>query len=247
MDVKRNFVEETERRIARAEAWISCAKALSSTQPAVKAKDMTEINKAFVELDDYSTRFVFWWIAFESLSSQREDSGIRQTKSFIRELMLVPGCKEQLKNALAKHRQAASKIVRLPQTHDGFWINRTYKNKKGEERRYASCEEWKNAFDEQKKKYRSKDTDLQDKLEVLFDRLRVTRNQIFHGANSRASGRGISQVQCGAELLEEFIPIFKQGMKDCLTRDWGEIPFPRVGKGPDDLKVLPVWAAGEEK
>ena len=230
---------DNETRLRRAKAWAACATALHETESAKKPGQMSPQNTAFVEVDDYAVRFVFWWIAFEALYARRKDSGIHQTKTFIKNMINCDVL--QLDSILDVNADFAYEIVKLRQTHDGFWINRKYKNKTNEEKyTYPSYKSWENGFYKQVKKYEKGDT--KDKLNILFDRLHVIRNQIFHGANSRATSWGITQVKDGVQLLSAFVPFFIEQLEKYPNINWGEIPFPRVGKEnnqQDDL--LPIW------
>lgn len=226
--------ENNKTRLARAEAWMQCARALCETLPAAKPRQRSPQNAAFVELDDYAVRFVFWWIALEAMLIQREEKKDAPDK-FIDNIV---NCNEEmLAKILVRNSKAAMLIIELRQTHEGFWINKPYKKHGEEKSTYANADEWESTFNKEVKRYKNSNT--RNKMKILFRRFSVIRNQIFHGANSRAGSRGTTQVKNGEKLLSAFVPFFMEEMKKHPEIDWGLVPFPRYGGR--DHNLPPVW------
>lgn len=226
---------DNETRLRRAKAWAACATALHETESAKKPGQMSPQNTAFIEVDDYAVRFVFWWIAFEALYARRKGSSImHQIIKFFKNMINCDRTQSELDGILNRHENTAREIVKLRQTHDGFWSKGKHTDKNS----------WKDEFDKQVKEYENGNT--KDKLDILFDRLHVVRNQIFHGANSRATSWGITQVKDGVQLLSAFVPFFIEQLEKYPKKDWGGIPFPRVGKESDEQdNLLPLWAQND--
>ena len=70
--------------------------------------------------------------------------------------------------------------------------------------------------------------DVPQLLSVVFDRLYMLRNQLFHGGATYGSGINRDQVINGKKMLLEIVPIVIETMFDD-SADWGEIFFPVIG------------------
>ena len=161
---------------------------------------------------------------------------MHQIIKFIKNMINCDRTQSELDGILNRHENAAREIVKLRQTHYGFWNKGKYTDKNS----------WKDEFDKQVKKYEKGNT--KDKLDILFDRLRVVRHQIFHGANSRTTSWGITQVKYGVQLLSVFVPFFIEQLENYPKKDLGEIPFPRVGDERDEQDdLLPLWAQNDNE
>ena len=65
-------------------------------------------------------------------------------------------------------------------------------------------------------------------LSILFDRLYVLRNQLFHGGATWNSGVNRRQVQDGAQIMAFLVPHFIELMMDHPEAGWGPPYYPVV-------------------
>lgn len=64
-------------------------------------------------------------------------------------------------------------------------------------------------------------------LRLLFERLYILRNQVFHGASTKGSRLNRRTLQISAALLMDLLPTFLEIMIDAgVTEDWGDVSFP---------------------
>ena len=63
-------------------------------------------------------------------------------------------------------------------------------------------------------------------LTLVFNRLYVLRNQLMHGCATQEGSLNRRQVNDGAEILENLVPVFVDIMADHPDEDWGEVSFP---------------------
>ena len=221
---KKEIKENNATRLRRAKMWMYRAKSATKYPPAKS-------------LDGPAVQFIFWWIAFEALYS-KEPKNNTSMENFIKNATKADEVKISKKVNSCKRKGAIRKLVTLLPTHTGFWQQPDKK---------IEYDEWMKKFEEENKKCEyGKPNEI---LMIVFKRLRVVRNQIFHGANSRHRSYGISQVEHGVELLIAFVPCFIEIVKTSADqnppRDWGKVPFPRQGvRNQKDLK--PVWVKQEK-
>ena len=214
--------KNNETRLRRARLWMLRAQA-AIKYPAAKS------------LDDSAARFIFWWIAFEAAYSTKSNSGNDRMKNFIRKIISI---NEKKTNRMTKvWKSTIRKLVILPPTHNEFW-------EQGKNRTYN---EWERKFKNENEKCETGTAD--EVLPIVFERLRVVRHQIFHGANSRHRSYGGVQVKYGAKLLGAFVPHFIETIQESIDKNpeknWGKVPFPRQGiRNQKDLK--PVWVKQEK-
>ena len=63
-------------------------------------------------------------------------------------------------------------------------------------------------------------------LTLVFSRLYVLRNQLMHGCATREGSLNRRQVNDGAEILENLVPVFVDIMAHHPDEDWGAVSFP---------------------
>ena len=210
--------DDNDTRLHRAEAWIERAKAAG----------------------DATSRFIFYWIAFNALYSRRE-TGVEEGESEkeMMETFLEDVCekrKREINVILDKNGKVISELLGVPQIYEGFWRKDFPQN-----RGIRTLQEWLNAF----AKHRLPEKGAKNRLRQIFLRLYVARNQVFHGSHSGTPrSRGSTQVKKGAEVLSVFIPAFCGIMKN-VSRDWGPVCFRKQGKA-DDPKCPPPWLTAAE-
>ena len=237
-----NGTRDNSTRFRRAGAWIS------------------EANKPL----EPPARFVFSWIAF---NAQYQDSRVRdhmqEDKKDSAEKVAINGFIDRISRsngkllvrAISKVELSMRKIFELQHVHPAFW-----KKPDG----ISTEQGWRDYFQAEKEKCRIQlnnalavrptepAVNVAPALKSAFRRLRVVRNQVFHGGHSGAKNksRGYTQIRHGAEVLFEmtkcFQLIMRERMKESPHEDWGKVDFPRQGKKPDDPNCLPHWLVEAE-
>ena len=222
-----SVTDRNERRIDRMKAWISHAEATSAEEEA-------------------HIRFLFYWIAYEAAyhmneTGESEGGHGKERREF--HLRLASHDRGRLQSILRAQRTNVVSILELRQAHPSFW------KRWDEDEGVETVKEWKSVFRNRVQKIvEHLDVAVRSgikwkiagTLNALFENLSVVRNQIVHGGSAGPDSRGRTQVILGAKLLSAFVPCFHGVIKANPNEDWGEPPFPRVGKGPDD-KCPPPW------
>ena len=189
----------------RAEAWIDRAKSLKEQ-----------------EWDEGPC--IFYWIAFNALYGQHNER--RETESKDIEKFLERMCHMD--------KEDGSLSLILDAIHIKRKIDTLLRNQ------FLSAIYWREGpsshfqrkQDEDLKEARTayKRRELGAYLTIVFKRLRVLRNQIFHGCSTdkRRSNKG--SLRPALALLEELVPQFLRIFKDHGQREkWGKVPYPRSG------------------
>lgn len=202
-DAESRHQEHTRIRIHRAISWLA---------------------RAEVEEEDRDAQFIFLWIAFNAAYAQEfgfEQSERETLREFLGRVLSVDP--ERLLHGLV-FKKFSGPVRVLIDNHfvfEPFWRAL---------REHDSSEAWKQQFvASQKAALRS--VVSQDTLVVLgivFDRLYVLRNQLVHGGatwNSRVNRR---QVNDGASLLGDLVPVILELMLDHPEVEYGGISFPVV-------------------
>ena len=218
--------KHNDARLRRAKAWMKRA----------KQADVSKKKSSTDAVDDSAVCFVFWWIAFEAAFKRGTAQGNGDLFKFINDIGQGGAKKAELEKILKKHKADADKLVSLRYIHAGFWVN--HRGHGG----YRNAKDWEKKFNDEVKKYKDSNTNILKKLGILFSRLRVARNQIFHGANSRHDSWGIMQTKIGAKLLRDFVPFFIKEIEDNFEHNWEKVPFPHAGKKKNDKNALPPWS-----
>ena len=211
--------DDNDTRLRRAEAWIARAKAV----------------------EDDTSQFIFYWVAFNALYSRRE-TGFEEDKpekemmkAFLRDV-----CEKRepkINTILDKNGAVIRTLLGVPQSYEGFWR----KDFSHQNKNIRTLQDWLEEFAYQRLPAKG----AKCRLEQIFLRLYVARNQVFHGSHSGdTDSQGRTQVEKGAEILSFFIPAFCGIMKN-VSKDWGPVCFRRQGEA-DDPKCPPPWLPGTE-
>jgi len=178
---------------------------------------------AAVSHEDRPPRFVELWIALNALYGRRnygeESSGgeFEDFEDFITRLGKITSGQEMLQHITCKQhiRRRARNFVKNQYLWIEFWegnmgeLNVQIANKGEQLERAISC------------------NDSIKILKCLFERLKVLRNQIFHGSSAANTRHNQDALVPGILLLEELLPAFVKVMISQGTRQvWPEIPYP---------------------
>ncbi len=188
-------------RLHRAQSWIDRAKSLKEQ-----------------EWDDDHGPFIFYWIAFNALYGRHHETRKGEMEDI--DWFLSQICK------LDKEDGSLSLIVddiHIKRKMDSLlknpFLSEIYWREKGRLHNFKL-----NQDNDHKRR------ELDEYLTILFRRLLVLRNQIFHGCSTDRSRSNKGSLRPALAILEELVPqflrIFKnhgQGVK------WGKVPYPRAG------------------
>ena len=213
--------KDNAQRMQRVSLWVARADAPRTMTPHI------------ANVDDAAIRFIFYWIAFESAFAVKVSTDNARMEKFINDAVGMDAL--AFGKILRTNNRHAMVVMELPMTHEGFWQRNNMKT-------HAA---WRRQFDRELEEFLA--ADVAAKLCVLFRRLRVIRNHIFHGASSRHRSFGVTQAKSGAKILAAAVPKFKTvieaSLQESPPHDWGRIPFPPQGSKHDrDNKfLLPFW------
>ena len=88
--------------------------------------------------------------------------------------------------------------------------------------------DWRKMLHKEKTKVHRAISDEKDThyiLGILFKRLYVLRNQIFHGGTTWNGKVNRDQVNDGARLMQHIVPLFIDIMMKNPSEDWGTLPY----------------------
>lgn len=197
------FDEQTRIRIHRAIFWLRRAEA---------------------EPDDPDARFIFLWISFNAAYGQ--DLGRDSTE---RDLLtrflskLIEADAEGRIHALLFQKYSGSIRVLFDNrfVFEPFWRA---------VREHDSSESWKDRFKASHKAalYAIMNNDTPSVLGIVFDRLYVLRNQLVHGGATWSSKVNRAQVEDGASILGDLVPLMIETMLSEPNVAWGEIAYPVI-------------------
>ena len=209
------FESDNKRRLERMKRWLDRAK-LADKDSHLKGRDKSAV------------RFIFYWIAFEAaFETQKRSDGKKLMERFIKTAV---GKDEKKFDKLFQRKEVYQNslvLLNLRGTHEWFW-------QKPKSLKVKTHREWRQLFDKEIKEFPKQNSC--DRLCVVFNRLRVVRHQIFHGASSIEMSMGKEQVDAGFKVLSIVIPAFREAIEDSKgDTDWKPVPFPRVAKNSPPL------------
>ena len=97
--------------------------------------------------------------------------------------------------------------------------------------------EWKQQFDKEKRHANRAlaNGNVDRVLEIVFLRLYVLRNQMFHGGTTFAEGWGRDQIRDGSRIMAALVPAILAIMRADIaanpdTDAWGKVAYPRINE-----------------
>lgn len=179
--------------------------------------------KAAEQAQDEDTKFIHYWIAFNSAyAGDTEDfrlSEKEQHRGFFRTLTESDADSLLYAAIWQSYPQAIRVLLENQYVFEPFW---DYK------RGLISEEDWLNRF------YKSKNwalTALSKKnteavLVVIFHRLYTLRNQLIHGGATWNSSVNREQLRDGLNILKTIVPLVVLIIMDNHRKDWGSVRYP---------------------
>lgn len=203
-------------RLQRAKSWLK------------KTQTIEEIQEGDV---DCNALFVFLWIALSALYSREKSDSLSDHKDFtdflVRLYKLDHQCK--LRTTLMAAKAKADVLLRDKFLCDLNWKERTSPRvlellAKDNHRAQVA---WTNG-------------DLVLYLQLLFRRLRLLRNQIFHGCSTDRRSLNRNSLMPAVGILQALIPALVLIFEQCGQREgWPSVAYPRAGSPLNpDCRVL---------
>ena len=204
-------------RIKRARSWVKRAQTLESTA-SDSASDA-----------DSQELFIMYWIGFNALYGRVNETGQGRylrpgdddARWFLRRICDLDAGTGRIGKAVVMFRKDAHSLLKSRYLSETYWRegNRPNVKRRLEEGTTAAEE----ALDS---------GDLYPYLEtLLWRRVRVLRNQIFHGCSTNRDSLNKDALDPALRVLSELIPVFVNVMEGRVDteKEWPRIPFPRLG------------------
>jgi hypothetical protein len=181
-------------------------------------RSLSWLDRAEKEDKDSDAKFIFYWISLNSAYSIHLDayknSGDEQLRSNFFSTLIRYG-QNQIHEIIWER---FSKEIRS--ILDNEFILTSY---------WSDVDNWKVKLKNEKKEVQIALTDRTQTnyiLLILFKRLYVLRNQIFHGGATWQGKLNRQQVKDGGNLLSYLVPIMLEIMMENPNEDWGDIAYP---------------------
>ena len=221
--------QHNEDRMRRAESWL--AKANRAAREGEEASD----GVGFA-----CERFMFLWISFnaaygyEVIEDETHDFYLAEKEKFGKFLYeIVRRDKDEIiQNILWKQYTGPVRILlRNKYVFKPFWES---------VREAPGGRGWKQQFEKEKQQANRAlaNGNVDRVLEIVFRRLYVLRNQIFHGGTTFAAGWGGDQVRDGSRIMAALVPVILDIMRADIAADpdtgaWGKVAYPRINESRD--------------
>ena len=181
-------------------------------------RSLSWLNRAEKENEDSDSKFIFLWISLSSAYSIHLDSyqnhGDEELRSEFFLTLLKNGQDKIHEIIYERFSQEVRSILDNEYILNAFW---------------ADKDNW-------EVKLKNEKREVQDALRnrngtkyilsILFKRLYVLRNQIFHGGATWQGKLNRQQVKDGASLLSYLMPVLLEIMMLNPDENWGEIAYP---------------------
>jgi hypothetical protein len=202
-------------RIKRARSWVNRAQGLESA--GIDSEDRA----------DPQELFIMYWIAFNALYGRVNEAGHGRYlrpggddgRWFLRMICDLDASTGRIESAVSALRKETHALLKS---------------------RYLSETYWRQGYSANvKRQLEEETTAVEDALDsgdplpylttLLWGRVRVLRNQIFHGCSTNRNSRNKDAVDPALRVLSELIPLFVTVMEDRIDKEneWPRIPFPR--------------------
>ena len=178
------------------------------------------LNKAEQE-QDTDSKFIFLWISLNSAYSihihEYKNTGDESLRSNFFNLLLKYGNDQIHQLIWERFSDEVRGILNNEFILNFFWENE------------LNDDDWKGKLEKEKKEVHKALIDKNDTsyiLSILFKRLYVLRNQMFHGGATWNGQLNRKQVNDGAHLMQHLVPLFIEIMMQNPSEDWGELAYP---------------------
>jgi hypothetical protein len=207
-------------RLQRACSWLARAQAISGSSDAQH---------------DLEGQFIFYWVALNALYArtkvERQADG--QESKWLVDLLCEIDQRGKLRSVVVSVKESADRLLRDKYLSKLYWVEGSTPRLRevlSKEERDAK-EAWEAG---RTQKY----------FEILFRRLHVLRNQIFHGCSTDRRSLNRGSLRPAVTILKVLVPAFVKVMEEFGEAiRWPRIEYPRDGspQNPDYLRRNP-WA-----
>ena len=189
-------------------------------------RSLSWIERAEKEAEDIDAAFIFYWIAFNAAYAKDmpESYAIEERGLFGEyfEMIVRFDAARSVYDAIWSRFPGPIRLLL-----DNKYVFQPFWRHHNQTLRYGN---WENFFKQDRKligdALACQDTRVV--LSILFDRLYVLRNQLFHGGSTWNSGVNRRQVRDGANIMAFLVPHFIDLMMDHPDAGWGPPYYPVV-------------------
>jgi hypothetical protein len=181
-------------------------------------RSLSWLKRSEQEDKDIDAKFIFIWIALNSAYSIHLDgyknSGDEQLRSDFFTTLIKNGQNSVHEIIYERFSQEVRSILNNEYILTSFWSDK---------------DNWKVKLKNEKKEVQDSLRDRNQThyiLTILFRRLYVLRNQIFHGGSTWQGKLNRQQVKDGANLLSYLVPVMLEVMMENPKNDWGILAYP---------------------
>ena len=181
------------------------------------------IQRAEHEDDDPDARFIFSWIGFNALYGRVTEHQIGDRNLFndlFRDLVRFDN--KRLYKAIWETYSGPIKLL----LENEFVFEPYWRHLEGD----PGERPWEERFEQDQENVRKalQRQNTAQILSVLFNRLYVLRNQIFHGSATWQSSVNRDQVRDGSRILSALLPLIVDIMMANHEHGWGSVHYPVV-------------------
>ncbi len=202
-------------RIKRARSWVNRAQAAESTEDTGGGTENAQ------------ERFIMYWIAFNALYGRVNEighgrylrPGDEDARWFLRRICDLDAGIGRITATISAVRKDANSLLKSRYLLDAYW-------REG----YSSSVKRQLEEEITKADGALKSGDVNAFLTtLLWGRVRVLRNQIFHGCSTNRDSLNKDTFEPALRVLSKLVPVFVDVMETRVDKenDWPRIPFPR--------------------
>jgi Apea-like HEPN len=204
-------------RIKRAQSWVK------------RAQEMESIGIDDENPSESQIPFITYWIAFNALYGRVNESGNGRylrlgdddARWFLRMICDLDAGAGLIESAVAAIRKEGHALLKSRYLSEKYWRQGYSANLKRQlEEETTAAEDALDSGDPYPYLYT-----------LLWCRVRVLRNQIFHGCSTNRDSLNKDVVEPALRVLSELISLFVKVMENRIDKEneWPRIPFPRRG------------------
>ena len=221
--------KHNEDRRRRADSWLERSEKAAS--------DLRHAKSEHERAGLYSEQFIFLWIAFNAAygyeligENADDDDPPKEWEKFDEFLAKILRLDKERAIEDIIRRQYAGPIRILLENR--YVYAKFWKRVRG----VSAGANWSKCFEDSRRhSLRAlQDGHIHDVLKVVFSRLYVLRNQVFHGGASFAKGWGAAQVRDGSRIMAALVPkilkIMRSDIDEDSESDWGKVAYPRINE-----------------
>jgi len=187
------------------------------------------LHRAERETDDPHVAFILYWISFNAgYSPSFEDISKKERQRTARYFNLLVKCdaSNSIHDIIWQRQNAQVKrLLNNKYIYPGFWQRPDP----------HTDQSWKAEFQRQKRNIkRALNTEnTVTAVNILFSRLFLLRNQLFHGSATWNGERNLPQVRAACKIIAKLQPVFLSVMLKNPQEDWGRVSYDLYAEGKE--------------